>query len=176
MTFIAAGVQNQIGIEKTGINVDVKDFFYVRLKYYLSCVGSFIDNIPYKYRNYKDFKSGEDIYISELKEMYELLKKCSPQQMENQLYFIEVEEGFAALKDLENDFFKITCQRDIVALILKVKEAAILASRSSGSMKIMFFQNSWAIKYYYHPINELKVIIGNYYGQYEMSSLVCLVM
>jgi hypothetical protein len=165
MTLLASKVNNQIGIKEFGREVDIKDFYYIQLKYYLNCVNVVFGNIPYKFQNYQDYKNGDKIYIDELETMYKMLNICTPQKMENLLYFIEVENGSKILDGLNNNFIEITNQRDIFVLGFNSSQATILASRKSSSIKIMFFKSTWSNKFYYVPIKKLKCIIDNYYNK-----------
>jgi hypothetical protein len=164
MMICSALARNGMFISEFGSLVNVKDFYYARLKYYLSCVYSVIGNIPYEYRNYEEFEkeNGKKINKKELETMYEILKICSPDQMENMLRFIKVEEGSKTLDGYLNNFFEITCHRDIFSFGLNQYAYLFLALTKYSSIKIMFYQNSWIIKNYYQPIKQLKDQIYNY--------------
>jgi hypothetical protein len=133
--------------------------------------------IPYQYRNYNEYQNKNCISMIELEGMYQLLKICSPQTIQNELYFIKVEKGSKSFDGYGNNFFKIICHRDIFALGLNQSEITILSSRRYSSIKIMFFQNRWVTQNYYQPIKELEADIYNHFNpQRDNSQCCCLLL
>jgi hypothetical protein len=165
MTNVLATEINSFNFQEFGKTVNVKDFDSTKLKYYLSCVNLVIGNIAYEYRNYEDYKYGDNISIKDLEDLHEILKICTPENMKNTNHFLEVESDSKVLNNYSNKFIEITYHDDVIGFGSNSKISIIDASLISIPTNVMFYKRTWSIQNFYIPFEKLENIIYNHYIQ-----------
>jgi len=146
---LTIAVGEDVQVELIGQRTTVPNDNIAKLMYYLSTLSSCLDHmIPDDYTSYTTYYN---LSYQDKVEVVTLAILLSPDLLMGKVIF-PVEAGDPILNGLQNNFYKITSAKTVVAAATNLVETIVIGEKSISVSSIMVFTLTWLENNYINPI------------------------